>query len=191
MKYLLKKNYILWFGLILLILPILINLLVLSWGTTITFGEINSWLGFFGSYLGSIAGGLLTLIGVVITIDSQKKDLKQEQVVKTQKLLLLLTEEVAENLTIIKSFDNMLWDDKREDNIILGKESFLEHITWKQMKSDSLLLLNADTLIQLLKLYELIEKYNDNAGKDKNEVLNLKSSLNQVKKKLEDEYQSL
>lgn len=191
MKRLLKVEYIIGWGLGFLIIPVLVNILFLSWGTTITNGETNSWIGFFGSYIGSTIGGLLTLVGVIMTIDSQKKDFENEQKLKAKKLLLLMREETSSNLTMIKKLDNFPWSDEREGNIFLGKENILDNLIWKQMKSDFLLLLDIDILNSLTKTYDLIDKYNYDTGKDKEEVQKLKNALERVKLKLEEEYQKI
>ncbi|WP_153732516.1 hypothetical protein [Sporosarcina obsidiansis] len=191
MKHLLKIEFIIIGVFGFLLIPVLVNLLFLSWGTTITNGETNSWIGFFGSYIGSTIGGLLTLVGVIMTLNSRKKDSEKEQKTELKKLILLMKEEISENLKLIKKLDNFPWSESREKNVFLGKENILDILMWRQMKSDSLLLLDIDILKCLAKTYDLIDKYNENAGKDKDEVQNLRETLERMKLKLEEELKKL
>ena len=66
--------------LLLVLLPVLTNQIMRwDWFSKIVVGEEESWISFYGSYLGGIIGGLLTLIGVIITIKYQDR-LKQKSV---------------------------------------------------------------------------------------------------------------
>lgn len=52
-------------------IPIIIN-----WGITyvdFSIGDNNSWLGFWGTWLGAIMGGIITFVGLKITIDYNNK----------------------------------------------------------------------------------------------------------------------
>lgn len=64
-----------WFGIaILIIIPIVVNaLMFIPVGKAVSTN--NVWIGFFGSYIGSILSGLFTLFGVMLTI----KDLKMRE----------------------------------------------------------------------------------------------------------------
>ncbi|WMX57472.1 hypothetical protein [Peribacillus sp. R9-11] len=57
------------------------NVLIFSWGTTITHGDLDTWIGFFATYYGAIIGGIiagaLTLIGVKMTINSTMEGVKR------------------------------------------------------------------------------------------------------------------
>lgn len=63
------KNKISWIIMLLIVLmPILTTLLVSKPSTFKNFTIENDWIGFFGSYTGSIVGGLITLYVMAITI---------------------------------------------------------------------------------------------------------------------------
>lgn len=59
------------------IFPFLVDVSFMGWRTSITFGNTDSWIGFFASYFGAIfggvVGGLFTYLGVKQTINTQNK----------------------------------------------------------------------------------------------------------------------
>ncbi|MYL48118.1 hypothetical protein GLV98_01415 [Halobacillus litoralis] len=76
-------------GIIILALPILTNqLMTFRWFKVI--GDEETWIAFYGSYLGGIIGGLMTLAGVLITLNFQTKNKHQEDEVNEHKTLLML-----------------------------------------------------------------------------------------------------
>lgn len=88
LKSLLKNKSIRWVIFIILLFPILANIFVFSWGTSITHGELNSWIGFFATYYGAIVGGVisgaLTLLGVRLTITQQQEIVKRQEAQHTE-----------------------------------------------------------------------------------------------------------
>lgn len=59
--------------------PIIVNLIVkIDWFKESVSGGEADWLSFYGSYLGGILGGILTLVGVVLTIRYQDNLRRQE-----------------------------------------------------------------------------------------------------------------
>lgn len=56
--------------------PIFVNFLLLSWRSSVTFGESNSWMGLLGNYSGGIVGALVALIIVSTEIKFQKNQNK-------------------------------------------------------------------------------------------------------------------
>ncbi|WP_182200101.1 hypothetical protein [Paraliobacillus salinarum] len=72
--YLFKKNqkWIYFFLLITILPPIIFNYIISKSVPNIHVVQDNNWIGFFGSYLGSIIGGVLTLLGVRLTITSSE-----------------------------------------------------------------------------------------------------------------------
>lgn len=68
-----NRKWIILFLAVTLVPPIIINGLFLLKVPFIPVAQDNNWIGFFGSYLGSIIGGALTLIGVRLSITSQEK----------------------------------------------------------------------------------------------------------------------
>ena len=53
-------------------------------------GDEETWIAFYGSYLGGIIGGVMTLAGVLLTFNYQTKSKQQEDEVNEHKTLLLL-----------------------------------------------------------------------------------------------------
>ncbi len=76
--------------------PIIMNLFIFSWGTTITHGKLDTWIGFFATYYGAIIGGIiagaLTLIGVKMTITSTMegvaRTIEEQKNIKDQEILI-------------------------------------------------------------------------------------------------------
>lgn len=54
-------------GIVIILVPIIVNLLMIP--KTGAIGQPDTWITFFGSYVGAILSGLLTLIGVLLTIN--------------------------------------------------------------------------------------------------------------------------
>jgi len=72
-----KKIY--YFCIILLFLiPIVVNQLM-SFNIAKVYGDTNSWIGFFGSYIGSIVSGLITFVGVLLTIKFTREESRREK----------------------------------------------------------------------------------------------------------------
>ena len=81
--------------------PFFINLLC-GFTTPITNGNDVAWLGFFGSYLGGIIGGSLTLIGVLLTFKKQDANRFIETYFLKRAILEEYKEEVRELIKLIK-----------------------------------------------------------------------------------------
>jgi len=64
-------------GAIILIIAILTAPIIVNWimfqGKWKVAGVISNWIGFYGAYIGSVFGGLITLLGVKLTIDAQER----------------------------------------------------------------------------------------------------------------------
>ncbi|WP_163529278.1 hypothetical protein [Halobacillus ihumii] len=74
---------------VIMLFPILTNfIMTLSWFEIA--GDKNTWISFYGSYLGGITGGLLTLGGVLLTLNHQKESKEQDSKVEEHKTLLLM-----------------------------------------------------------------------------------------------------
>ena len=83
----LKKNHNLKYiflvsVLLLILLPVLVNVLM-SFSISNVYGETSTWITFFGSYIGSVLSGLLTLSGVFLTI-RYTQELNKENIAFTQ-----------------------------------------------------------------------------------------------------------
>lgn len=72
-KFLAYGVWILGISLILLFIPIVYNE-VFNMPSRRVAGETSDWISFFGSYLGGLFGGLITLIGVRLTISHNNKN---------------------------------------------------------------------------------------------------------------------
>lgn len=129
-KSLLKNKIVIVFLILILLFPIITNIFIFSWGTTITHGTLDTWIGFFATYYGAIIGGVisgaLTLIGVKLTIDQQTKVFERQeekyaedkyngaQYIKNEVSYLIINVETA-----IKSFNQ----NNYKDNIISVHEA--------------------------------------------------------------------
>lgn len=76
----------------LVLFPLLINVSFMGWGTPVTYGSTESWIGFFASYFGAVfggvIGGLFTYLGVKQTINTQTKQKFIDEFPEKTKLLL-------------------------------------------------------------------------------------------------------
>ncbi|MBD8848410.1 hypothetical protein [Priestia megaterium] len=70
-----KKTYII-SAILLIIIPIVVNELM-SFHVVKVYGDTNAWIGFLGSYFGSIISGVITLIGVLLTLQFSQKESKK------------------------------------------------------------------------------------------------------------------
>ncbi|QOS90232.1 hypothetical protein [Peribacillus sp. JNUCC41] len=92
---LLKNKRVVYFLIFILSFPLITNLLVFSWGTTITHGTLDTWISFFATYYGAIVGGIiagaLTLIGVKMTISSTMegvtRTIEEQKNIRNQEIL--------------------------------------------------------------------------------------------------------
>ncbi|CAG9620865.1 hypothetical protein [Sutcliffiella rhizosphaerae] len=66
-----SKKHLYLFTILIILIPVIVNILMNSRLPLFPVGLNNDWIGFFGSFLGSIVGGGLTLLGVKLTLDYQ------------------------------------------------------------------------------------------------------------------------
>jgi len=86
-----SKKSIWWAIAILVIIPIVVNaLMFIPVGKAVSTNSV--WVGFFGSYIGSILSGLFTLLGVMMTINDLKN---REQEDKLPKQLMAIDDLIA------------------------------------------------------------------------------------------------
>lgn len=93
--------------------------------------DAANWLGFLGSYVGGVLGGLRTLIAVVITVvnalNIQKKDRDDRRVEQIQATRIELTNRIAEYLgtyiTHITNYDNNVSEYRVLEKEVERKES--------------------------------------------------------------------
>lgn len=73
-------EYIFWFLIVIVSIPLILGAIIPIESTIINFSDSNDWIGFWGSYIGGILGGLCTLIVMYFTRkdtrDIQNQNLK-------------------------------------------------------------------------------------------------------------------
>lgn len=83
LKNLFKNKYVWLIIIFILLFPIAVNIIFFSWRSSVAFGKLDTWIGFFATYYGAIFGGVisgaLTLIGVKLTIDQQTKIFERQE----------------------------------------------------------------------------------------------------------------
>lgn len=96
-----------------LLLPIVINLLmtmkVPEWLSFLSPNGVstnNEWIGFYGGFLGSLLGGLLTLGGVMLTIKEQRIKSIIENYPLKMRNLDKINDKVGEYFLTIRSYDD-------------------------------------------------------------------------------------
>lgn len=69
--------------LFIVLIPIAVNFLIMSWTTNLTFSTSEAWLGLWGALISAILGGIisggLTLGGVILTINYQEEKHKENE----------------------------------------------------------------------------------------------------------------
>lgn len=126
-----KKHYIL-FIFIVVISPIVISQVLRIPTLDLTIGTEESWVSFFGSYLGSMIGGIITLFVFLGTINYyRKKDREDNNIRETQN-----------RLSIIPHIQIIQVDNDRKDlfsKIFIGKinnrEKYCEYISYFELKN--------------------------------------------------------
>ncbi|HBG3258415.1 TPA: hypothetical protein KP562_002621 [Clostridioides difficile] len=68
-----------------IIIPLIVTFTISVRNPIFSFNESNGWLGFWGSYLGGILGGLATLVAVVITTNQTRK-IQEDNTIETRKI---------------------------------------------------------------------------------------------------------
>ncbi|HBF0730817.1 TPA: hypothetical protein KNO10_004033 [Clostridioides difficile] len=68
-----------------IIIPLIVTFTISVRNPIFSFNESNGWLGFWGSYLGGILGGLATLMAVVITTN-QTRIIQEENKLETREI---------------------------------------------------------------------------------------------------------
>lgn len=135
------------------------NVLIFSWGTTITHGKLDTWIGFFATYYGAIIGGIiagaLTLIGVKMTITSTmegvirtneyQKSLR-EQEIKVQTEKERLTKFYGPMDTVI---NQLAYKHNAHDFTHLSLD---EQVLYLQVLSENLLYSDSDIYIKAIEM---------------------------------------
>lgn len=113
------------------IFPFLVDVSFMGWRTSITFGNTESWIGFFASYFGAIfggvIGGLFTYLGVKQTINIQNK---QKYIDEFPEKIKLLTDTLLKLKTQRDYFNE-------SDYFIKGYAQFKNHSEYFNMISST------------------------------------------------------
>ncbi|WP_100373401.1 hypothetical protein [Bacillus sp. FJAT-45037] len=108
------------------LVPVLINQLMrIDWFSNVVVGDETIWISFYGSYMGGIIGGLLTLVGVMLTINYQNKTKRKTVEEKNEKGIRIIDNIIDKALVHLTFFLPAL----KEDYV-------LEDSTIKIMKMD-------------------------------------------------------
>lgn len=113
---------------LILLLPIFINILLrIDWFSSIVMGGESGWLSFYGSYLGGILGGLLTLVGVFLTIryqdDLRKQELRDREVRDIKHISRIMDTFYLHLSFVLKALKEEFGDD------FVFEESLKHHLT--------------------------------------------------------------
>lgn len=84
-------------GVIVIFLPILVNFIAkITLFERFVVGKESTWISFFSGYLGSILGGIFTLLGVILTINYQNNLIKNASKASKEKNAIII-ESLFEN----------------------------------------------------------------------------------------------
>ncbi len=99
-KIILKIGIVIFIIIIIVVIPLLVNFIVLKENYIYEIAKDNDWIGFLGSYIGSIVGGILTLLGVILTIihtnNLNRKQITLDNLNRELERLILLTHKIYE-----------------------------------------------------------------------------------------------
>lgn len=109
MKLLKKRPYLIiaiLFIILLLFVPYVVNKLM---GISITHihGDSNTWITFLGSYIGSIVSGIITFLGVLLSLEFTKSQSKKDKLPEKIDNLEEALEIIEKNITALESFINV------------------------------------------------------------------------------------
>lgn len=128
--------------------PVILNFSLLSWRSKFTFGDIESWIGFFGNYSGALLGGFIGAIVALIISGYQaneQKQLLEKQILEQRKILEIKNyqgqlgavvylnlelQSLKKNIQVVK---NMSVSVPRDIGMPLDK--FLETLSWKLIEN--------------------------------------------------------
>lgn len=142
------KKY--WYVFLLIIcFPLLLNIIYFNPCFSIGFNkELSSgeWLSFFGSYFGGLLGGVITLLGVILTIRYYKKQYELEKrdrekqdyhnlIIKSELNTLIKMKNIANNILKIYHEFYCEWN-KFSNSIILRIKIFNEYSDSNKINSD-------------------------------------------------------
>lgn len=141
-----NKTYII-SAIILIVIPIVVNELM-SFHIVKVYGDTNAWVGFLGSYFGSIISGAITLIGVLLTLQHSEKESKKaldlaKKEARRNQLPIMITH-AEEALDIIDGFLTKVHEFQRIDKSDFNKSSFERAFKLFKVDADFLLAKTTD-----------------------------------------------
>lgn len=142
-------RYIILGMLVVISLPILVNFLAkITLFERFVVGEETTWISFFSGYLGSILGGIFTLLGVTLTINHQNNSIKNSLKASKDK-----------NAVIIESFFDSAFAELLFFILYDNQDIKLEIDDYKKIKHNIKILIKKNKEIQNFNLYSIDEDF--------------------------------
>ncbi|MDX1259257.1 hypothetical protein [Exiguobacterium sp. K1] len=155
-------------------LPILVNFLAkITLFESFVVGEESTWISFFSGYLGSILGGIFTLLGVIITVNYQNNLMKKSSKAAKEKNIVIIEsffDSAFSELLFFIVYDTKDYTLKREDyekinynlKILLKKN--------QEIQKFDLHSIDDDFILDFVRLRELLEILTSSLEKIYNET---------------------
>lgn len=121
---------------IIILTPIILGLILNIPGGSLTIGDENSWVGFFGNYSGGIIGGIVAYL----IANSQMKHEKNQRIQEQGKKDELNQKKILEKENYIKNIITLYLMDEIKFNLntILKEVSFIEDVKLRAEKKTTL-----------------------------------------------------
>ncbi|WP_431810616.1 hypothetical protein [Lysinibacillus capsici] len=121
---------------IIILTPIILGLILNIPGGSLTIGDENSWVGFFGNYSGGIIGGIVAYL----IANSQMKHEKNQRIQEQGKQDELNQKKILEKENYIKNIITLYLMDEIKFNLntILKEVSFIEDVKLRSEKKTTL-----------------------------------------------------
>lgn len=163
---------------IIILVPILIDYLIL--GNQIQSNATNGeWIGFFGSYLGSVIGGMITLFVMFKTLDENRKTERRKEKINYLNSIIDLCLEyirsVEDELNIIALMKQAI-SHKNDEKI---KEYYIDYF---DKRGESVKLNNKITLLRNVRRKDLYYYDNDRITEIFNEITDIFKNLEEATK---------
>lgn len=146
-----KKLMILLCAVVLLLLPIIIAILA-SLPILPKLTNNNDWIGFWGSYLGSILGGMITLFVFKTTIDDNNRLKKRDEKISYYNLLTKLYASLGATTGDLCMLANRYIKENNEDNRSLFIQKF--NVFYSIITEISILLESSLEVYDVKKFYD-------------------------------------
>lgn len=180
-----KVQLILFFGFVIFI-PIIVNFLMM-FTTPLTIGNYEHWISFFGSYFGSIIGGLFTLLGIRYTLKQADKKEFIESFNSIMKHLEDLNDDLFHVYGLIQCEQRKDVQGAKNENFFILNE-LEEDMLDSAINVDFQTYINTKSLLKCIKKHYKILQQNE-SGSHRNENLKeikyLYDELKKTEKRLE------